>query len=212
MLTRAGGWAGVGGREGRSLVRALTLTFCCGPCSSLLWAFLSIGGKLSSPQVLWVCSWRESKFKIEKASETSCKDRREFQDWNSFPLYAKECITLSLKLINMTYLLLKLRLWWWFCYFNRQNSVFLVLLMWQFWDRKCGLVFYSGKWEALVTADVCGCIVGTGGWCGAGETLVTCIFFCSEPSLSSLVYLEQLVPWLASEQLPSISLFSALGR
>lgn len=59
-------------------------------------------------------------------------------------------------------------------------------------------------------------VMGTGRRCGAEghgrENLVTCIFFCSEPSLSSLVNMEQLVPLLASEQLSSVSSFSALGR
>lgn len=59
-------------------------------------------------------------------------------------------------------------------------------------------------------------VMGTGRRCGAEghgrENLVTCIFFCSESSLSSLVNMEQLVPLLASEQLSSVSSFSALGR
>lgn len=59
-------------------------------------------------------------------------------------------------------------------------------------------------------------VMGTGRRYGAGghgrENLVTSISFCSEPSLPSLVNTEQLVPLLASEQLSSVSSFSALGR
>lgn len=58
--------------------------------------------------------------------------------------------------------------------------------------------------------------MGRGGRCGSGGTLggtlVTLIFLCPEPSLSTLANMEQMVPSLASEQLPSISSFSALGR